>query len=196
MEAFGFSGGIWFCWNEFVQVEILLQHFQFLHCRVSCAKTGLSFLLTLVYASPSTTKRKLLWPHLHSLATSINCLWLLIGDFNVTFAASERKCGVGPSHASRAFHNFIFHNCPRDLGFHGPDFTWSRGATFASLDRFLCNSLWDDSFSESFVTHVFWMKSDHRPILLQMGNFRNAASSRQFWYFSGWFSHHDWMRLI
>ncbi|KAK8689375.1 hypothetical protein V6N13_088096 [Hibiscus sabdariffa] len=132
IEGSGFSGGIWLCWNDSVHVEILFHHFQFLHSRVSCNKTGSSVLLTLVYASSSTVKH----------------------------------------------------------------FTWLRGATFARLDRFLCNSLWGECHSESTVSHVFRMKSDHRPILLHIGNVRNVAPSRQFKYLSGWRAHPDWIRMI
>ncbi|KAK8671513.1 hypothetical protein V6N13_038107 [Hibiscus sabdariffa] len=121
-----FSNGLWLCWKESVQVEVLLQHFQFLHCRVVYMNFGLSFMLTLVYASHSSTRRKQLWPYLRTLATSICCLWLLMGDFNATVATSERRGDAGSTRACRDFCNFIFESGLRDLGFQGPDFTWSR----------------------------------------------------------------------
>ncbi|KAK8640354.1 hypothetical protein V6N13_008110 [Hibiscus sabdariffa] len=61
-------------------------------------------LVTLVYASPSSSRRKSLWPHLHNLATSISHPWLLMGDFNSTLDTSERKgraSSTRPSHDSR-----------------------------------------------------------------------------------------------
>ncbi|KAK8661906.1 hypothetical protein V6N13_091494 [Hibiscus sabdariffa] len=64
VEASGFSGGIWFCWSNSVHVEVLRHHFQFLHCKVTCTLTGSVYMLSLVYASPSVSRRKVLWPHL------------------------------------------------------------------------------------------------------------------------------------
>ncbi|KAK8647680.1 hypothetical protein V6N13_121409 [Hibiscus sabdariffa] len=112
-------------------------------------------MLSLVYASPSVSRRKLLWPYLRSLAASVHCPWVLMGDFNATIASSERKGGVGSVRASRDFQDFIFNSCLRDMWFKGPEFTWSRGSTFARLDRFLCNIHWDEYFPDSLVSHVF-----------------------------------------
>ncbi|KAK8714074.1 hypothetical protein V6N13_149275 [Hibiscus sabdariffa] len=69
VEASGFSGGIWLCWSDSVHVEVLLHHFQFLHCKVTCNLTGSVYMLSLVYASPSASRRKVLWPHLRVIVT-------------------------------------------------------------------------------------------------------------------------------
>ncbi|KAK8585316.1 hypothetical protein V6N13_076190 [Hibiscus sabdariffa] len=158
--------------------------------------SGSVYMLSLVYASPSVSRRKVLWPHLRSLAASVNCPWVLMGDFNATIAASERKGGAGSVRASRDFQSFIFDSSLRDMGFKGPEFTWSRGFTFARLDRFLCNSHWDVSFPNSMVTHVLRMRSDHRPILLQVEALSPLRRSKIFRYFSGWCSHPDWQRMV
>ncbi|KAK8659735.1 hypothetical protein V6N13_029929 [Hibiscus sabdariffa] len=55
--------------------------------------SGSVYMLSLVYASPSMSRRKVLWPHFQSLAASVHCPWVLMGDFNATIAASERKGG-------------------------------------------------------------------------------------------------------
>ncbi|KAK8540902.1 hypothetical protein V6N13_038644 [Hibiscus sabdariffa] len=94
IEAAGFSGGLWLCWQDSIQIDVLVHHFQFMHCRVTCLSTRSSSLVTLVYASHSVPKRKALWPHLRSLASSIREPWLLMGDFNATLEASERKGGA------------------------------------------------------------------------------------------------------
>ncbi|KAK8636375.1 hypothetical protein V6N13_124121 [Hibiscus sabdariffa] len=94
IEAVGFSGGLWLCWHASIRVDVLVHHFQLMHCRITCLSTGSSSLVTLVYASHSVPRRKALWPHLRSLASSILEPWLLMGDFNATLDASERKGGV------------------------------------------------------------------------------------------------------
>ncbi|KAK8705639.1 hypothetical protein V6N13_049237 [Hibiscus sabdariffa] len=103
IEAVGFSGGLWLCWHESLRVEVLVHHFQFMHCRITCLNTGSSSLVTLVYASPSVSKRKILWPHLRSLASSIREPWLLMGDFNATLDASERKGGADAGDRNTAY---------------------------------------------------------------------------------------------
>ncbi|KAK8660876.1 hypothetical protein V6N13_051784 [Hibiscus sabdariffa] len=42
VEAIGFSGGIWLAWYDSISVEILVNHFQFIHCRVTVKLTNLS----------------------------------------------------------------------------------------------------------------------------------------------------------
>ncbi|KAK8701497.1 hypothetical protein V6N13_019884 [Hibiscus sabdariffa] len=139
IEAAGFSGGLWLYWRDTIVVDILLQHFQFMHCRLTCKKTCSSSLVTLVYASPSASRCKIIWPHLRDLASTINGPWMLMGDFNATVDVLEWKGGAGSTRPSRDFQSFIFYCGLRDLGYQGPDYTWSRGSTHARLDRMLCN---------------------------------------------------------
>ncbi|GMI72974.1 hypothetical protein HRI_000966700 [Hibiscus trionum] len=70
VEAKGFSGGIWVAWYDSIDVEILINHFQFIHCRVTHRNNGKVVYATAVYASPSSTGRKHLWPLLRNIAAS------------------------------------------------------------------------------------------------------------------------------
>ncbi|KAK8556080.1 hypothetical protein V6N13_070149 [Hibiscus sabdariffa] len=119
-----------------------------------------------------------------------------MGDFNATLDASERKGGADAVRPSRDFQSFLFDCGLRDMGYQGPDFTWSRGATLARLDWMLCNNYWDESFPEAAVSHLFRMRSDHRPLLLTVGPSHGPYSARQFRYFSGWHSHADFHRMV
>ncbi|KAK8683136.1 hypothetical protein V6N13_039203 [Hibiscus sabdariffa] len=127
----------------------------------------MSTLATLVYASPNSQKRKALWK---------DC------------AASARP--------SKAFRELVFDHGLRDMGFSRPDFTWSRGMAQVRLDRVLCNSYWDETYPESMVHHLFRMKSDHRPIMLSVGDSDNVSRPKQFRYFSGWLSHDDFPHMV
>ncbi|KAK8607534.1 hypothetical protein V6N13_053267 [Hibiscus sabdariffa] len=66
----------------------------------------------------------------------------------------------------------------------------------ASLDRFICNNYWDEVYPTSVVSHLFRLRSDHRPILLQVGHSRTQPLAHQFKYFLGWLSHEDFNRMI
>ncbi|KAK8635894.1 hypothetical protein V6N13_004607 [Hibiscus sabdariffa] len=81
------------------------------------------------------------------------------------------------------------------MAYHGSDFTWSRGLAQARLDCFICNSYWDEAYPTPIVSHLLHPRSDHIPILLQVGHTRIQPLAHQFKYFSGWLSHEDfnWM---
>ncbi|KAK8608061.1 hypothetical protein V6N13_023495 [Hibiscus sabdariffa] len=150
----------------------------------------------MVYASPNARKRQALWSALRNLAHSIFCPWFIVGDFNATLFDSDRQGCAVSAKPSKAFQDFVFDHGLRDMGFSGPDFTWSRGMAHVRLDRVLCNSYWDETFPESIVNHLFRMKSDHRPILFAVGNSDQLPRSKQFRYFSGWLSHDDFPRMV
>ncbi|KAK8621484.1 hypothetical protein V6N13_067912 [Hibiscus sabdariffa] len=150
----------------------------------------------MVYASPNARKRQAIWSALRNLAHSIFCPWFIVGDFNATLFDSDRQGCAVSAKPSKAFQDFVFDHGLRDMGFSGPDFTWSRGMAHVRLDRVLCNSYWDETFPESIVNHLFRMKSDHRPILFAVGNSDQLPRSKQFRYFSGWLSHDDFPRMV
>ncbi|KAJ8424240.1 LOW QUALITY PROTEIN: hypothetical protein Cgig2_023861 [Carnegiea gigantea] len=59
------------------------------------------WLIMTIYTSPHTSTREELWEKLEERASSINCPWLLTGDFNKTRSLEERDHG-GPFMARRA----------------------------------------------------------------------------------------------
>ncbi|KAI9124541.1 hypothetical protein K1719_004463 [Acacia pycnantha] len=80
VEASGFSGGIWILWSSFVQINILVNHVQFVHMEVSCNGHNSKVLFTAVYGSPQNQYRKFLWQDLDLLADNISSPWVL-ADF-------------------------------------------------------------------------------------------------------------------
>ncbi|KAK8701867.1 hypothetical protein V6N13_020245 [Hibiscus sabdariffa] len=196
IEAAGFSGGLWLCWFNVVSIDILVNHFQFIHFRINCVADECSSLATLIYASSNATKRKILWSHLGQLASTIHQPWLLFGDFNATLSADDR-IGCAPSTTPcSVFRQFLFDFSLQDMDFSGPEFTWQRGQAQARLDRFLCNSYWDEAYPESSVMHLLRMRSDHQPLLLWVGLFPTNRSKPPFRYFTGWQYHERFRELI
>ncbi|KAK8604947.1 hypothetical protein V6N13_082410 [Hibiscus sabdariffa] len=147
-------------------VDVIFNHFQFVHCRITDKRNGDSTLTTIVYASSNATKRKALWSNIRRLASSIYAPWILFGDFNATLCSTDRMGGSSYMKPSRLFNDLVHDIGLRDMGFSGPDYTWQRGFTQVRLDRYLCNSYWDESFPVSTIQHLLRLKSDHRPILL------------------------------
>ncbi|KAL4297847.1 hypothetical protein GQ457_12G017420 [Hibiscus cannabinus] len=137
-----------------------------------------------------------LWNYLRHLSHHITKPWAVIGDFNATLTMEDRK---GCSNSSASDHDFIvtlFDAGLHDLGYQGPDFTWYRGNCVVPLDRCICNDHWLESFPETTIHHLLRMKSDHRPLLLQLGQPIHRRAHRQFRYFSGWLQHADFNILV
>ncbi|GMI85354.1 hypothetical protein like AT1G43760 [Hibiscus trionum] len=82
------------------------------------------------------------------------------------------------------------------MGFNGPGFTWSRGLASIRLNHFICTSYFDEAFPVSMVHHLLRMRSDHRPIMLQIGNVPRRSPTSPFRYFSGLLSHDDFPRMV
>ncbi|KAG8635731.1 hypothetical protein MANES_16G058825v8 [Manihot esculenta] len=60
VEAFGFSGGIWVCWNNNgFELEVLNTHPQFINCKIK-PTWGSPWIVSFVYGSPNTGLRRLL----------------------------------------------------------------------------------------------------------------------------------------
>ncbi|KAK8675882.1 hypothetical protein V6N13_033944 [Hibiscus sabdariffa] len=154
VESRGFSSGIWIAWYKMISVEIIFSHFQFSHCRITHNRDCKSVLATTIYASPTKSYRKLLWPHLRRLAASIRSPWILFGDFNATLKTMERPGCAITTKPSTKFQNLIFDYGLCEMGYLGPDFTWCRGLAQVRLDRFICNCYWDENFPECSVHHL------------------------------------------
>ncbi|KAL4386906.1 hypothetical protein GQ457_09G030820 [Hibiscus cannabinus] len=134
------------------------------------------FAATLIYGSPNASKRKPLWSNVSSLASNINQPWLLFGYFNATLSTDDRM-GCAPStKPCSTFRQLLFELDLRDMGFSGQNFTWHRGLVHARLDHFLCNTYWDQAFPESLISHLLRMRSDHWPMLLQVGHLPSHSS--------------------
>ncbi|GMI77230.1 hypothetical protein HRI_001392300 [Hibiscus trionum] len=103
VEAHGFSGGIWLAWYDSVNIEILYNHFQYIHCRITTLRDNQSTIATMMYASPNAMKRKALCSSLHNLTYVIRFPWIIFGDFNATFTDSDRHECASSAKPSKAF---------------------------------------------------------------------------------------------
>ena len=56
VEANGFSGGIWVLWRDFFDVEVTLNHNQFIHLKISAQNVTHAW-VTAVYTSPKSSRR-------------------------------------------------------------------------------------------------------------------------------------------
>ncbi|XP_055960701.1 uncharacterized protein LOC126667366 [Mercurialis annua] len=198
VEAHGFSGGIWLLWNVNAKVDILLNHFQFIHISLTFDNTGETFLFTAVYGSPSPSNRNNMWRDLSSLNIGNNFPWIIAGDFNAILYSTDRKGGSRfRNHGCPHFSNFLEKNALTQLDSVGPNFTWRWGNLFQKLDRAICNNLWLQKHLNAVTHHLPRIHSDHRPILIKLNTHRlDVVNNKPFRFLASWLTHKDFVNVV
>lgn len=120
VDAMSFAGCICVLWNpQSVYIEPVGSSFQEIHLQVRVSNK--LFLLTVIYASPDYSKRKLLWSSLSELGPMLNIPWLIMGDFNDISNPAENFGGGLPNQTKIT--NYLNSCNLLDLGCIGPCFT-------------------------------------------------------------------------
>lgn len=90
------SNKIWLFSSISYEVEVLVDHPQFLHSKISSDQLLGPLLFTSVYAKFSRKERVVLWNELRQFA-STSLLWAIDGDFNIITNATGKKgrCSAG-----------------------------------------------------------------------------------------------------
>ena len=187
MEATGFFEGIWIIWRNFFDVEIVLNHNQFIHLKISVQNVIQSW-VTAVYASPNSIGRHELWHHLNCIANSMHDPWILGGDFNLILYAEEKRGGSQLStDVCPNFKSWYHVKQMVDLQFSSPRFTWSRENLSKRVDRAMSNQDWIIKFNSYSVTHLPRIESNHIPILVRFEcNSRCMGSTKPFCFLAAW----------
>nr|KJB65273.1 hypothetical protein B456_010G087300 [Gossypium raimondii] len=86
----GFFRGIWLCWKNFVNLDIILNHPQFIHCWIDGQGVCKSF-ATFIYNSPNRSKRRFLWQGLTHVIAQTRLPWILVGDLIPTCHLMRRE---------------------------------------------------------------------------------------------------------
>ncbi|XP_062006021.1 uncharacterized protein LOC133723219 [Rosa rugosa] len=196
VEADGFSGGLWLLWNSSrIKIDFIDENFQSIFVKVTLPGKP-SWMLTVVYASPTRTTRASLWPYLDHLSASFNLPWMLIGDFNELVSCADKNCGPFTGRFG-GLREWINRNAMIDMGFHGSCFTWSNNRIKERLDRGFCNVSWRATFDEAFIQHLPKTRFDHCPIIMQLfsNNFVNREAA-PFRFQAMWFSHDNYVDFV
>ncbi|KAJ4834520.1 hypothetical protein Tsubulata_017864 [Turnera subulata] len=178
--------GVWLLWDDAsVSVQILCNHTQFIHARIS--KGQESFIFIAIYASPQDKWRGYYWRNIEVLVAQPTDPWLVARDFNAVLDGEERKDRFDkPGCSSKGFVNCVNNSNLIDLGFNGGTFTWKRGGYHAPLGRLLFNNAWKVKFQKASVLHHPYICSDHRPVVIKQGatpppKKKEAAVSKTGW---------------
>lgn len=133
------SNKIWILSKPDFEVEILEDHRQYLHCKVTSSKLHCSVLFTAVYAKCTRVERQELWRGIRNIAgTSIP--WAIGGDFSIIAEVAEADGGAAPNiNAINDFGSCIMDSGLVDVGYQGHPFTWEWDGVQKRLDRILFN---------------------------------------------------------
>uniref|UniRef100_A0A2N9IET1 CCHC-type domain-containing protein n=1 Tax=Fagus sylvatica TaxID=28930 RepID=A0A2N9IET1_FAGSY len=176
----GCAGGLILGWKAEVDIEVTVANKNIINAIVFSSPPNQPWMLTVVYAPPSKSRRTLFWDHLKKLSDSFPGPWICVGDFNCIKEQSE-KAGGKPfaSSSNSELGGFLFDCNLIDLGFCGNSFTWSNKRKGQAnikerLDRAVTNVGWRSLFPRASVRHLPATSSDHNPILV---NTMGEASS-------------------
>ena len=92
------------------------------------------------------------------------------------------------------FNEAIFTYGLSDVGFDGPQFTWTNGTVWQRLDRALANKAWIDTFDVTKVSHLVRERSDHAPLLIKCGVHKVCSSAFRF--LNVWTKHSCFMGVV
>ncbi|PRQ51592.1 putative transcription factor interactor and regulator CCHC(Zn) family [Rosa chinensis] len=195
-EAAGFSGGVWVLYDKNnIEIQYIDNNSQSVTVKVAATGSH-EWILSAIYASPTNSVRSCLWHYLSTFADQCQLPWLVIGDCNELYCSADKNGGslVGKIGGMKTWadnYGMV------DVGYQGPDFTWSNNRIKERLDRGFCNDLWRLKFPDAFLQHLPKMKSDHCPLLLHSNSYVNSTNAEKPFRFQAmWMSHDQYSDFI
>lgn len=166
------NGKIWVFTNHGFEATVVSNTDQQITLKVQNQSSVCSFFVSPVYAKCDREQRIDLWGEIYSLASAMNCPWLVGGDFNVVLNGKEKIGGLPVTAVDcddfrSCIESCDLYQCP----FKGSPFTRWNGRVgddciFERLDRILVNSEMMNVFNKIEIEHLPRTGSDHAPLLL------------------------------
>ncbi|KAL7169819.1 hypothetical protein ACSBR2_034787 [Camellia fascicularis] len=208
VDPIGRSGGIWMLWNlNSISVRVAEASSQLITAKIVTQKYP-EWILSAVYASPVSSKRKELWERLESITQSTSEPWMVAGDFNDFASQEEKRSLAGNPHSSqdrrrtKTFADRMNRCSIMDLGCSGPKLTWTNNRkgwanTMVRLDRAMCNSEWRTSFLEGLVRNLPHTYSKHSPLMVfTQGKSPFNPSCKLFKFEAAWISREEFQAVV
>ena len=114
-------------------------------------------------------KKNLFLDELRSLESMVHPAWLLLGDFNLIYLASDKNNDRLNRRMMQRFKGAIDWLGIKELALNGRRFTWAKdGAnpTQTKIDRAFCTPDWDILFGSAYMAALSSSSSDHAPLFL------------------------------
>ncbi|XP_074290333.1 uncharacterized protein LOC141617062 [Silene latifolia] len=154
------NGRIWLLWDPAsVNLSILQEEAQVVHCFVHHLSTGRKFHLSVVYGSNSAVYRRRLWDSMLTHAIGVGA-WAAMGDFNIVRNAQEKISNTPPDLNDITDFNLCLERYGLDdLAGTGSEFTWYNKQdcctrVYSKLDKVLTNADWKQfKFLNCWIDH-------------------------------------------
>ncbi len=173
VDRHGFGGGLALLWSS--SIDIHIQSFSNHHIDADVIQEdGLRWRATGFYGHPERAMRVHSWSLLRHLYRLRSMPWLVMGDFNEIISLDEKWGREDRSLAIMAAFREAMLDCYlQDLGFRGPEFTWSNRRVNGDLvrvrlDRCIANEEWLSLFPRVQVSHVIVSSSNHMGALANL----------------------------
>ncbi|KAJ1384663.1 Endonuclease/exonuclease/phosphatase superfamily [Sesbania bispinosa] len=151
-----------------ISVDLISSTFFSVHLRIKDG-SKLPWILYAVYASPIESRRSELWDDITNFASSHPDIpWCVAGDFNTVLYDFEKEGGAPAKRSSiESFAACLNNSLLADIGFKGPEFTWSNGqhpprnqnapkGNFKFLSPWLDHPEFPDQVKSSWIASDSW----------------------------------------
>ena len=168
-----FGGGLALLWDTSVKLHI--QSYSPYHIDAHVfQEDGVSWRFTSFYGHPETALRYRSWSLLRRLHGLSDKPWLVLGDFNEIVALEENVGCEDRSLRKMAGFREVLMDCTlTDLGFLGPEFTWSNNREDEALVRVrldcgVASQEWRSLFPDTTVRHLTMVHSNHMGLMVEL----------------------------
>jgi hypothetical protein len=164
-----------------VNVMVIHQDYQVIHCFIEPVNGGEGFFCSFIYAYHRMVPRRDLWAQLDVHKQSVGDRpWVLMGDFNTTLSNSESSSGSSKITKSMLdFRDCVNNLEVSDVCMSGLQFTWNKNpgrydGLLRKLDRVMCNLEFMAKFPTANAVFLPFGLSDHSPALLHLPELEKA----------------------
>lgn len=170
LDAAGTRGGILLAWDEIAVSMADFHRGQFtISALVSLLTTGTTFRLTTCYGPADDRRKEDFLQEMLSLKPANGVPWLIIGDFNLIYQASDKN-NLNLNRRLMGKFRAALDDCELlEICLQNRRFTWSNereNPTMVCLDRAFCNADWETLFPNFTLQAMSTGASDHCPIIL------------------------------
>lgn len=154
------------------------------------------------YGHPETHKRCESWNLLAFLNSQHHLPWLCLSDFNEILSMDEKFGGAKHSQQQMASFMKVVNYCGfQDLGYNGPDFTWSNmqdgeNRICLRLDRIFATPEWTTKFRDMKVHHLVDSTFDLYALLIMDPLTKRQPRQKRFQFEAMWTKRDDCRAII